>query len=496
VLAQYKKQQALSLVNQNRLPEAKSLLEDVCAQDPRDAQSWFQLARVCGMMNDLETAERCCRKLIALAPEFAGSYLILGNVQQARGDYQRAVANYNKALKINPNDAAAYNNLANVLTFQKKYVEATTCFRKALALDPRNVMALFNMGVLLVKQGRYAEAGTYYNKVLSLQPQHADAHWDFSCLLLLLDDHERGWREYAWRWRSREFKPRGFPFPEWDGEPLEDKRIFVYAEQGIGDEIMFASCIPELMQRAAGVVIECDPRLAPIYARSFAGAEICGRSQHDDPSWVVDLGRVDKQVALGSLPRLLRGNFDGYPKIHQYLKADPAGREKWRQRLAGLGAGLKVGITWRGGMRTSSREARSIPLDQWLPVLRLPDVRFVNLQYGDCAEDMAALAKKWSGTIADWDDLDQFRDLDELAALIAELDLVVSIDNATVHLAASLGKPVWVLLSRTPDWRWRLEGESSYWYPSARLMRQNNNGDWSSVINRVADDLKGFRQMA
>jgi Tfp pilus assembly protein PilF/ADP-heptose:LPS heptosyltransferase len=492
VQSQQKKQQALFLMHQNRLPEAKLLLAEICRQDPRDAQSWLHLARVSGMLNDLETAEQCCHKLKALSPGFAGSYMILGNIQQARGEYQRAIANYNKALKLNPDDASVYNNLANVLTFQKKYDEAVKCFKRALRLDPNNINALFNMGVLLVRQGRYAEAGTFYNRVLGLQPQNADAHWDFSCLLLLLGDHERGWQEYAWRWQSKEFKPRNFPFPEWGGDPLGGKRIFVYAEQGIGDEIMFSSCIPDLMQQTDNVIIECDPRLAPIYARSFPAALVCGKSQHDDPAWVNELGKIDKQVAIGSLPRLLRKEFGSYPKLHQYLKPDPAKQEKWQQRLAEMGGSLKVGISWRGGKHVQSRAARSITLEQWLPILQIPDVRYVNLQYGDCTNDMASLAKKWPGKIAAWDDLDQFHDLDDLAALIAELDLIISVDNATVHLAAGLGKPVWVFLPFTPDWRWQLVGDSSYWYPGVRLIRQEFNGDWSPVVAYAANELKNF----
>jgi Tfp pilus assembly protein PilF len=492
VSSQQKKQQALLLIQQNRLPDAKRLLTEVCKQDPRDAQAWFQLARISGMLNDLTTAEQSCRMLLALAPGFAGTYSMLGNIQQAQGKYDQAVANYNKALKIGPEDAGTYNNLANVLTFQKKYDKATACFDKALRLDPNNVNALFNKAVLLVKQGRYAEAGTFYNRVCQLQPQHADAHWDFSCVLLLLGDHERGWQEYAWRWRSKEFTPRNFPFPEWDGGPLRDKRIFVYAEQGVGDEIMFASCIPDLAQETGKIVIECDPRLAPLFARSFPYADVHGRSQHDDPAWTRELGNVDKQVAIGGLPRWLRKDFDSYPKPPHYLVPDPAKREKWRQRLDESGAGLKVGITWRGGKHAQTRETRSITLDQWLPILRTPNVQFVNLQYGDCVQDMASLAKKWPGRIADWDDIDQFHDLDELAALIMELDLIVSVDNATVHLAAALGKPVWVLLPYNPEWRWQLVGDSSYWYSSVRLIRQDHAREWGPVIHKVANELKSL----
>lgn len=489
-MLQQQKQQALGLLSQNRLPEAKILLVEICGKTPKDAEAWFHLARVCGMSNDLAMAETCCRKLIALSPRFASAFSMLGNVQQAHGEIDQAIANYRKALKLGPDDASIYSNLAKALTAKDKLDEAETCLRKALRLDPGNANALFNLAVVQVRQGRFTEARTHYNRVLQLQPGHADAHWDLACVLLLMGDREQGWREYQWRWQSREFTPRNLPFPEWDGAPVEGGALLVYAEQGIGDEIMFASCIPDLRDKAGRIIVECDPRLAPLYERSFPFAEVHGRKQPEDPRhWIAGLGNVDRQVAIGSLPRLLRGNFDSYPKRSRYLESDPARREYWRRRPAEWGNGLRVGISWRGGKNPKTRETRSIALDQWLPILDVAGVHFVNLQYGDCREDLASLAAKWTGQIADWEGLDRFNNLDDLAALIADLDLVISVDNVTVHMAGSLGTPVWVLLPGNPDWRWLLAGESSYWYPSVRLMRKEFNGGWAPVISHVANKL-------
>jgi hypothetical protein len=275
----------------------------------------------------------------------------------------------------------------------------------------------------------------------------------------------------------------------WDGGPLQGKTLLVHAEQGIGDEIMFASCFPDLLEQAGHLIIDCDARLAPLFSRSFPGASVHGGAQDEGPAWLDALPRADVQIPAGSLPRYLRPTLEAFPAQAGYLQADPARRELWRQRLAALGPGLKVGISWRGGRDAVQMAKRSVPLTQWGPILHVPGVQFVSLQHGDYDAELGQAREQLGVPIQHWPEIDPLTDMDGFAALIAALDLVIAIDNSTVHLAGALNTPVWCLQPFAPDWRWLLDTEHCHWYPSLTHFRQPRPGQWQAVLDTAGARL-------
>jgi hypothetical protein len=273
--------------------------------------------------------------------------------------------------------------------------------------------------------------------------------------------------------------------PLWRGEPIAGRSLYVWAEQGLGDHVMFAGMFPDLVAAGARCTFEVHPRLERLFARSFPGAEVVGkRPRKASPR------QPDYQVPMSGLGEFLRGSVAAFPAHAGYLAANASRRLHWRTRLTALGPGFRVGISWRGGTDRTDRRLRSIPLEQWRPILRVPGARFVSLQYGDCRQEVEAMRAEGL-PIVHWQD--PVDDLDDCAALLCELDLVVSVTTTVIHLAGALARPVWVLVPARPGWRYLLEGERLPWYPSARLWRQPTLHDWEPLIARIAQAIALFR---
>jgi tetratricopeptide (TPR) repeat protein len=333
-------------------------------------------------------------------------------------------------------------------------------------------------GAILQECGRLEEAVAEYDRAIALQPALALPRFHRALAALLAGDFERGWDGYELRRLNSERHQSTLGIPEWDGTPLAGRTLCVTREQGLGDEIMFASLLPEVMANAQRVLVECDPRLVPLFQRSFPGAVVFpSRPDGSAPEY------ADVAVGAGSLPRFLRRHASSFPHHGGYLRADPARVEHWRQRLSALGPGLKVGVSWTGGVRKTRRALRSLELSQWAPILLAPGVRFVSLQYtaGAAAEAAASGVQHWQEAIDN---------LEDTAALVCALDLVVSVCTSVVHLAGALGRPAWVLTPFAPEWRYGVAGESMLWYPSVRLFRQAAHRDWSAPIAAVAAQLR------
>ena len=299
-------------------------------------------------------------------------------------------------------------------------------------------------------------------------------------------DFANGWGDYESRWNPTMPRPV-IPLSEWDGSSPADKRIFVYGEQDLGEQILFASCLPELLPRTRGCRLECDWRLVSLFQRSFPLADVVPKSE---PS---DTGDCEFQIALGSLPRLLRRNETDFQRSGRWLAVDRDAVRRWRMRLADLRDRPLVGISWRGGSERDDRIRRSTTLNQWEPVLRLPKVAFVNLQYDGEPAEWNAVRDVLGTAIHHWDDVNPRKHLDDFAAQIATLDLVITVDNSTAHLAGALGVPTWTLLPKEANWRWLKDRTDSPWFPSMRLFRQQVEDDWSAVFAEVADDLRSRR---
>jgi hypothetical protein len=245
---------------------------------------------------------------------------------------------------------------------------------------------------------------------------------------------------------------------------------------------MFAGCLPQLIAAAGECVLECSPKLVKLFSRSFPEVVVREAAQPDAGD------RFDAQIALGSLPKYWRKSIAEFPGHRGYLHADAAKTASWRKRLNGIGQGLKIGISWRGGTEKTRGYMRSIPLRNWGEILRVPGAHFVDLQYTDCGDEVAAAASAFGVTIHQWDGVRD--DIDETAALVAGLDLVISVCTTLIHLGGALGKPVWVLTPYSPEWRYGIRGETMPWYPSVRLFRQSRFGEWEPVIHDVAKSLR------
>jgi tetratricopeptide (TPR) repeat protein len=408
------------------------------------------------------------------------------------GRYEESRASHAVALAVKPDFAEVHHNLG-LLQLKTGYPEeALASFERALELRPDTPETQTCIAHALRDLGRLDEALAHYDGVLARQSHFGDAAINRCYALLMRGDYAAGWADYECRFAATGTPPRGFPFPEWRGEPLADKRILIYAEQGLGDEIMFASCVPDVLKRALHVVIECNTRLAPLFKRSFPQADVHGANKDDDHAWLQALPRADFQVAAGSLPLHFRGNREAFPARSGYLVADGARVESWRTRLAASGDRLRVGIAWRGGSLRTRQLTRSLALAHWQSLLTQPGVDFVSLQYGNVTEELAQLRDRHGVTVRAFGD--ELADIDELAAAISALDLVISVDNTIAHLAGALGRPVWVLLPFAPEWRYLRSGHTMPWYPSARLFRQTRPRQWEEVLAEAAIALQQVRR--
>jgi hypothetical protein len=279
--------------------------------------------------------------------------------------------------------------------------------------------------------------------------------------------------------------------PEWQGEDLGAKSIYVYAEQGIGDEILFASCIPDLVRCSARVMLECDPRLMSIFARSFPGIAVYSRVQRLSGVQSPRRMGADFMVPMGSMPRYFRPHAQSFSTREGYLHADEGRTAAIRTRLASLSSGrLRVGISWRGGTRQTGAAVRSISLEDLLPMLQIPEVSWVSVQYGDVTAEIAALHEHHGICVHEFPEA--LRDYEQTAALACALDLVISVQTAIVNLCGALGRPVWVGVPLNPHWRYGPTAETIPWYASVREIRQTARGNWSDVIAEMQKRLRRF----
>lgn len=477
----------LTLRGQRKLKEATSCFQRAVELKPDYVDALSNLGSVLEMDGKPEEAEIALRRALALNPAMANVHYNLGLALLAKDKFEEAARHFVRGLELKPDFPPAYSDLGGIYKRWGRLDQALDCFDRGLALAPESHFLHTNRGATLEELGRLEEALAEYEVAMKLCPEDLTAKWNTSYLYLRLGVLDRGWEAHDLRLGERGQVSERFPFPRWDGSSLEGKTILVYAEQGLGDEIWLASCIPDLIEIAGHCVIECASRLAPIFARSFPSATVVGGDRLQI-GWIVDVPKIDVQVAMGSMPRFLRPTLESFPSSPSYLKADSERVEHWRARLALLGPGLKVGICWRSGLVVGERHKNYSQLTDWGEIFRLTGIQFVNLQYDDCSEELRLVQEKFGVTVTAFSDLDLKNALDDTTALISALDVVVSANTAVSELAGAAGAETYRLdaFGKPMD---ALGTGQSPWHPTMRLFGQLSPGDWSAPLAMVAEAL-------
>ncbi len=468
----------LILAKQNKLDEAMASYQQALRLKPNYPEAHSNLGNVLQEQGRLDEAVASCQQALRLKPDSAEAHHNLGIVLAKQDKLDEAVARFQQTLRLKPDYPDAHHNLGIVLEKQDNLDEAMASYQQALRLKPDYPEAHNNLGIVLGKQGRLDEAVASYQQAVRLKPDYPEAHWNRSLAWLQMGRFEQGWPGYEWRWKCKEFGslPPFHP-PLWDGSPLDGRTILVHAEQGLGDTLQFIRYAPLVHQRGGCVILVCPPPLIRLLSRSPGIERLVAQGEA--------LPEYDVHVPLLSLPGLLRTTLESVPADVPYLDAEPQLVEAWRHRL-GSYPGFKVGIVWQGNPKFRLDRLRSIPLGQFAPLARVPGVHLLSLQKGPGAEQLAAVTDRFPVT-------DLGRCLDDFmdaAAVLKNLDLVISVDTAIAHLAGALGIPVWVALPFAPDWRWLMGREDSPWYPTMRLFRQTRPGQWEDVFHHIAEALQ------
>ncbi len=468
-------------LKEGKLYEAEKTCKELLEIAPEDLGVYINLGNIYSDMDMLEEAEACYRQSLSIGISLE-AYNNLGKIYDSHGKYNDAIILYHKALEIDPKNFEVYYNIGRSYYVQEKYDESFTAFKNAVAIKPDYAEAYNSMGYLHQDQGNLDEAITFIEKALQIKPDFAMAHDSLSQVLFLRGRYKEGWDEYEWRWKRENqsaIKPV-FKQPEWDGSDLGNKSLLIWSEQGVGDEIRFASMIPDLIALKTTLVLESDPHLVPLFARSFPEVKCIPKS--DTP-----YNETDFQIPVGSLGRIFRSNQDSFPENLSYLKADSDRTKEFREQYK-KDEELIVGISWKSSAPISDQ----ISFKDWEDILKVPGVRFVNLQYGDCEHELEMAKKDFGIEIYNDVCIDPLKDFDGNAAQVAATDLVITIGNVVMHMAGGLGTPVWVLTSSQPSWHYFRVGERSLWHPTKRLFLPSRPDKGKEAAVRIAEELESF----
>jgi Flp pilus assembly protein TadD len=471
----------LTLKGMRKPAEALVYYRQALAVQPDYVDALNNVGNALEYLGELDEAESALRQAIALDAAHADAHCNLGLVLNGKDRYEEAAQALLRGLELRPDHAISYDYLGTIYKIWGRFEQALACLDRAVALNPNGYSARNNRGAILEELGRFDEALADYQRAAELVPSDEMARWNQAFLYLRQGDLARGWEAHELRKTKAGKVAVRFPFPEWDGSSLAGKTVLIYAEQGLGDELMFASCIPDLVAQAGHCIIECAPRLAPLFARSFPTATVIG-GERMEIGWLLEMPAIDVQVAMGSMMRFVRPAIDSFPPKAGYLRADPAQAEQWRARLALLGTGLKVGICWRSGLTAGERHRYYSELGEWGAIFALPGVHFVNLQYGDCAAELDEARSRFGVDIAAFDDLDLRDQIDASAALMAGLDLVISAPTAVLQTAGALGVAAFAINSERKPWNALGRSDFMPWHPATRIIEHDVSGDWNTQL--------------
>jgi tetratricopeptide (TPR) repeat protein len=526
--------QAASVAKADELPTAPALpvadgspdeLEARLLVEPSNHELGVSLYTAYKKLGDPQSGIEALEAAYGKSEQSFASLMSLGFAYLDTGRFDSAEQHIRKALERQPDDLEAMKLLTSALVKQSKSEEAAALYRTILDQTPESIphwvglaSTLTNLcqydealsicetyidkapilagcyGAALSYLGRLEEAQQQFSKAIKIQPNDPNLRMMSGAIALYQEDFDKGWEHYSFRTLANHTQMRVLPFPEWKGEDLENKAIIILAEQGLGDQVMFASCLPDLLAlKPARVVVEVIDRIAETLIRSFPECEFIATKQNRAIDWVKACPNADFFVHMGDLPMHFRRQASAFPEHQAYLLPAPDKVNRWLQTTNAATQGrtekLRIGLSWRGGTATTRAVVRTLNVADLVPMLASADANWVCLQYGEVGDDLAKL-DALGHPLLYWPE--SISDLDEFSALIGSLDLVISACNTTVHYAGAMGKPVWVMSPMVPEWRYGLSRKHMLWYPSSTMFRQAQHGDWASVICAIAARLPTF----
>ncbi|MDJ1176754.1 tetratricopeptide repeat protein [Roseofilum capinflatum] len=460
--------------------EAIACYQTLLELQPSHAGAYSNLGLLYHQQNQVEEAKRAYEQAIAIDSNQVESFYNLGNLYKAEQDFDRAIAYYQQALNLNPNFAQALLNLGNTLQEQEQVTginlnrrqEAIAYYHRALQANPNSTEAYCTLGHALIQQGQIAEAILAYQKCLKLNAEEPKAHTGLAFALLSLGFLEQGFSEYEWRWKTEEFTAGNLTQPSWNGEPLAGKTLMLYSEQGLGDMIQMIRYLPWVKEQGAKIILECRPPLKRLFATLPHVEQIVTREE--------TLPTFDEHASLMSLPHLSKTSLQTIPAPLPFTLPDLS----QNSILPETPGQLKVGLAWQGNREHPNNYLRTCSFSDLTPLFNCENVQFYSLQKDLSEGDRLQLEQTPIQPFPS-----DCEDLLDTAQIIRQLDLVITVDTAIAHLSATLGKPTWILLHFSCDWRWMLVRVDSPWYPTVRLFRQTQPGDWSTVIFQVQHAL-------
>jgi len=498
---------ATQLRRMGRHEEAIAAYQSLLALAPAYADAHHNLGTIYYQQGRLDDAVGCFRKVLALDADHLQSLNSLGNVLRKQGHLLEAVALYERALEVNPAHVDAYINLGNARGEQYLYAQARALFEKALSLEPGNVEAQENLGHALSALQLWEDAIPQFERALALNPASALARFGLGLARLFRQEFEQAWPDYELRLERPGEPGREDPasvvlykeLPRWRGPAGEGEReVAIWTEQGIGDQVLHSTLIPELIGAGMSFIYEVDRRLLGAYQRAFPGHRFI---PYADPPHA-SLQQASRVLLAGSLPglfRRVRADFSRQPR--KLLSALPERVAHYRSRLDALGPRLKVAFSWASARKDHWGRAKSVPLREFAPLLKLSGVHFVDAQYGDTAAERRAVEDATGVPLLHFDEVDYRNDLEEVLAILEACDLLITLSNATAHFAGALGKRTWLLYpgDRAAFYYWAHGGSfRSLWYPSVEIVTDRHLTEWPSlighVVQRVARELAGAGQ--
>lgn len=450
---------------------------------PEFAYNFGVCLKECGRIDEALSQFKAA---IELRPTYQAALRAAFQIFREASKFSQAISLLDAHVHAHGESAEAYFLLGLGFYWTGDFTRSEAFLERAVKLDPSFAEAWDNLGVSIHASGRPLEALNHYTHSIMINPLSDTPRWHRALANLSLGNFAEGWDDYAFRpGAAAAVSETGLQ--EWQGQCDPHARLLILPEQGLGDEIMFASCAADAAARVGRTLMICAPKVQPIFERSFPNVLV-----RSSPVTYRDAkDHADYVICSGSLPRIFRRSRDTFPNERIYLVADEFKVAHWRKRLNDLGSCMKIGISWQGGTLQTHQSVRSIPLLAWLSVLRTPDCRFISLQYTDCFRDLIRFNQLHGVQITHWQDA--IDDYDQTAALISALDLVISVQTAVVHLSGALGKSTWALVPISPEWRYGVEVIKMPWYRDVSIYRQDSAGNWAPLMEMIAMRLQTLK---